>query len=144
MSNLPEPLIRPARPADGPAVLDLARGLATTFPVDADPFGSTFADVLDSPGATLLVAELGDRVLGYLLGFDHPSFFANGPVAWVEELAVQAGHRRHGLGSLLMEAFEVEVRGRGVRLVALATTRAGGFYLAIGYTEHAAYFRKLL
>lgn len=95
-------------------------------------------------GATLLVAELGDRVLGYLLGFDHPSFFANGPVAWVEELAVQAGHRRHGLGSLLMEAFEVEVRGRGVRLVALATTRAGGFYLAIGYTEHAAYFRKLL
>jgi hypothetical protein len=32
----------------------------------------------------------------------------------------------------------------GCRLVALATTRAQHFYRALGYDEHAAYFRKLL
>jgi GNAT superfamily N-acetyltransferase len=92
----------------------------------------------------LLVIDVDGRVGGYLLGFEHPAFFANGPVAWVEEIAVHEGLRRQHLGSRLMTAFEDGVRERGGRLVALATTRAGSFYEAIGYARHAAYFRKIL
>jgi hypothetical protein len=43
-----------------------------------------------------------------------------------------------------MAAFEDRVRVEGARLVALATTRAGAFYTAIGYAQHAEYFRKHL
>lgn len=70
--------------------------------------------------------------------------FANGPVGWVEEIAVRENARRQHLGSLLMTAFEDGVRERGGRLVALATTRASSFYEAIGYDRHAAYYRKYL
>jgi len=144
MSDSRQPLIRPARPDDIDAVLGLAQILAITFTLDRDAFESSFATVIDSPDAHLLVAELGGHVTGYLLGFEHPSFFANGPVGWVEEIAVTADYRRHALGSSLMAAFENRVRDRGGRLIALATTRASAFYEAIGYTKHAAYFRKLL
>ena len=144
MSDPPQPLIRPARPDDIDAVLDLAQVLAITFTLDHDTFESTFATVIESQDAHLLVAELGGHVTGYLLGFEHPSFFANGPVAWVEEIAVTADYRRHTIGSSLMAAFENRVRDRDGRLIALATTRASGFYESIGYTNHAAYFRKLL
>jgi GNAT superfamily N-acetyltransferase len=92
----------------------------------------------------VLVIDIDGQVGGYLLGFEHPAFFANGPVAWVEEIAVRDSLRRQSLGSRLMTAFENEVRGRGGRLVALATTPASSFYEAIGYERRAAYFRKVL
>ena len=38
----------------------------------------------------------------------------------------------------------IPARDRGSRFVALATTRAHAFYEAIGYADHASYFRKLL
>ncbi|HMH89603.1 MAG TPA: hypothetical protein VK586_00830 [Streptosporangiaceae bacterium] len=34
----------------------------------------------------LLVAADEGGCLGYVLGFAHPAFYANGPVAWVEEI----------------------------------------------------------
>ena len=40
-------------------------------------------------------------------------------------------------------AFERRVAGQGGRLVALATTRAHAFDRALGYDDHATYFRKL-
>lgn len=76
--------------------------------------------------------------------FEHPAFFANGPVGWVEEIAVREHLRRRGLGSRLMSAFEDRVRERGGRLVALATTRASTFYESVGYDHHAAYYRTYL
>jgi GNAT superfamily N-acetyltransferase len=82
--------------------------------------------------------------VGYLLGFDHPTFYANGRVAWVEELMVGEAWRRQRVGASLMRAFEDWARGRGCRLVALATRRAAAFYTATGYEESATFFRKLL
>ncbi len=82
--------------------------------------------------------------MGYCLGFDHVAFYANGRVAWVEEIAVRADARRQGIGAGLMAAFEAWAKDRGSRVAALATRRAAPFYAALGYTESAAYFRKLL
>jgi GNAT superfamily N-acetyltransferase len=140
-----EPVVRPARPGDADAVFELARTLAISFTIDRPGFDGGFADALAAAAGThLLVADVDGRVGGYLLGIVHPTFYANGPVGWVEELAVRDGLRRRGVGSLLMAAFEARAGAHGARLVALATTRAGAFYRAIGYVRHAEYFRKHL
>jgi GNAT superfamily N-acetyltransferase len=139
-----QPIIRPAEVGDADAVFALARALAITFPVDRTGFDRGFDAVAATPGAHLLVAEIDGEVVGYLLGFVHPTFYANGPVAWVEELAVDEAVRRRGVGARLMAAFEDRACAGGARLVALATTRAAAFYTAIGYTRRAEYFRKHL
>jgi GNAT superfamily N-acetyltransferase len=141
--NLPH-TVRAATADDSGAVHDLARVMAVTFDVDQRAFHRAFAELVTDEGAHLLVADVDDRVAGYLLGFTHPSFFANGPVAWVEEVAVAADLRRHAVGKGLVAEFERRARDDGCQLVALATTRAQRFYRALGYDEHAAYFRKIL
>jgi GNAT superfamily N-acetyltransferase len=101
-------------------------------------------EVAADPPAWLAAAARDGTVLGYCLGFDHMAFYANGRVAWVEEIVVRPEWRRSRLGARLMTAFEDWARSRGARLVALATRRAAPFYTALGYEESATYFRKLL
>jgi len=136
--------VRAAGAGDADAVFALARDLAITFPVDRPGFDRGLAAVAATPGAHLLVADVDGHVRGYLLGFVHPTFYANGPVAWVEELAVHGAVRRRGVATRLTAAFEGRAAAGGARLVALATTRASAFYTAIGYARHADYFRKHL
>jgi GNAT superfamily N-acetyltransferase len=136
--------VRPAGAGDADAVFALARKLAVSFPIDRAGFDRGFGDLSVTPGAHLLVADVDGRVGGYLLGFVHPTFYANGPVAWVEELAVHETVQRRGVGARLMAAFEDRARAGGARIVALATTRASAFYEAIGYARRADYFRKHL
>lgn len=93
----------------------------------------------------LLVAlvEGDSERVGYLHGLVHPAFHANGTVAWVEELWVDAEHRRAGVARSMMEEFEGwAVNDVGASYVAVATRRAAGFYAAIGYAESAVYFKK--
>jgi GNAT superfamily N-acetyltransferase len=137
--------VRAAAPADADAVLTLATAFATSFRVEAPAFGASFAALLEDVGARVLVAtDEDDRVVGYVLGFVHATFYANGPVAWVEEITVEAALRGRGIGRSLMDAFEAWAAERGARLVALATRRAAPFYGALGYEDSAVYFRKLL
>jgi GNAT superfamily N-acetyltransferase len=136
--------IRRAAPQDTEAVLALARDFATSFVVEPVAFRKSFSTLLADPHACLLIAEQDGQVVGYLLGFEHMTFYANGPVAWVEEITVSTHHRRRGVGRLLMQGFEGWAAARGARLVALATRRAASFYQALGYAESASYFRKLL
>lgn len=100
--------------------------------------------MIQADGAFVLVADVGGRVGGYLLGFTHLAFFANSSVAWVEEIAVEARIRRMRIGARLMAEFEHRVSAAGARLVALATRRAAECYGAIGYEPSATYFRKIL
>jgi GNAT superfamily N-acetyltransferase len=136
------PTVRRADQDDEAAVFELSADMAITFTVERAAFGRSFKTLIAAADARLLVIDLDGQVEGYLLGFTHPSFYANGPVAWVEEIAIRDRLRRRHLGSLLMGAFEKEARGAGARLVALATTRAGAFYEAVGYEPSATYFRK--
>jgi GNAT superfamily N-acetyltransferase len=72
------------------------------------------------------------------------TFYANGPVGWVEEIVVRRQDRGQGLGRAMMNAFEQWADGQGRALVALAARRAASFYHALGYEESATYFRKVL
>jgi len=126
------------------AVAALAAGLAQSFTFSADSFRQTYETLLATDDVRLLLAVRGPERLGYLLGFRHLTFYANGPVAWVEEVAVRPQDRGCGVGRAMMNAFEDWAGHQNCALVALATRRAAPFYSALGYEENAVYFRKLL
>ena len=136
--------IRMATLDDVDKVFALASDFATSFDVEKSAFSASFQQILTDDHALLLVAADDNEVVGYCLGFEHTTFFANGRVAWVEEIMVVPSRRKDGVGRALMTEFEKWSAGRGAKLVALATRRAAGFYRAVGYEESAIYFRKLL
>lgn len=136
--------IREATRDDGAALLALAVSFATSFAVEEGSFHTALAELLTDPAARLLVAERIGDVVAYLLGFERLTFYANGRVAWVEEIVVREDCRRSGVGSALMRGFERWATERGCKLVALATRRAAAFYHALDYEESAVYFRKCL
>jgi GNAT superfamily N-acetyltransferase len=136
--------VRLADAADAETVADLAAGLAQSFAFSRSSFLLSYPALLAADGACLLLAVDGPERLGYLLGFEHLTFYANGPVAWVEEVFVRDQDRGRGVGRVLMSAFEQWAAARDCRLVALATRRAAPFYRALGYEESAVYLRKVL
>jgi len=136
--------IRRAKPGDVEALLPLAADLATSFTVDPDAFRKSFGQCLREESSIILVAENDGSLVGYLLGFDHYAFFANGRVAGVEELYVSPDNRRNGIGKALMREFETWAESRGSAQVAVCTRRASAFYCALGYEETAACFRNVL
>jgi GNAT superfamily N-acetyltransferase len=57
---------------------------------------------------------------------------------------VREDQRSHGLGTQLMQAFELWAVQNRCILVALATAGAKGFYESLGYATKASYFKKYL
>jgi len=137
--------VRPARPEDGDRVWLLARDFATSFVPERAAFDATWEQLVAAPDTLLLVAEAGVHgVVGYLLANSHSTFLANGPVAWVEEVMVEQGVRRSGVGRRLMEHAEQWARSIGAAYLALASRRAGPFYLALDYEDSAVFYKKTL
>lgn len=134
-------IVRAATAADATAVWALVRDFATSFTPDRAAFDVLFPALVARDDALVLVAEL-DGVVGYLLASLHPTFFANGPVAGVEEVMVAPEHRRAGVGAALMAAAEEWAAEREVGYVSLASRRAGDFYRALGYTDSAVFYKK--
>jgi GNAT superfamily N-acetyltransferase len=119
--------IRRAHGGDADAVAGLAAELAQSFAFSPGKFRLTYPALLATDSACLLVAVDSQQCLGYLLGFQHLTFYANGPAAWVEEVCVRRPARGRGIGRDLMSAFERWAAGQGCALVALATRRAAAF-----------------
>jgi GNAT superfamily N-acetyltransferase len=136
-------VIRAAEASDAKDLEEMARDLSASFVPETSAFRRSLHEILSSPSARLLVAEGEAGLAGYVLAFEHPTFYANGPVAWAEEIYVRPEARRKGLGSRLMKGAEDWAKERDCRLIALATRRADSFYRAIGYEEAAVYFRKV-
>ena len=93
--------IRKATADDADALFGLAKEFATSFVPDRTAFEVALADIISTDGANLSVAEVNGEVVGYCLGFDHYTFYANGRVAWVEEIAVMEPVRGRGVGKAL-------------------------------------------
>ena len=136
--------IREVRPDDFDDLFVLVEQFVTSFEPDRAGFELCLRHLMPNEAAKLLVAEFNNQAIGYCLGFDHYTFYANNRVAWVEEITVKAEFRRQGIGRALMAEFEAWAESRGSKLVGLATRRAAPFYIALGYSESAIYFRKLL
>lgn len=136
--------VRVARLDDRDQVWPLARDLATSYDLQADAFADSFAALVDAPDVLLLVAEQGDRLVGYLLAQQQHTFHANGPAVWVQEIVVSDDQRGAGIGRELMAAAETWATAKGAAYVALATRRAADFYTAVGYEPSATYFKRRL
>jgi len=122
----------------------MAAVLAQSFTFSRARFDVSYPALLAAGDACLLVAADAAGCLGYLLGFRHLTFYANGPADWVEEVFVRPRARGRGTGRALMSAFEQWAADQGCALVALATRRAAPFYRALGYEQSAIYHRKVL
>ncbi|MET9318052.1 GNAT family N-acetyltransferase [Kribbella sp. NPDC003505] len=137
--------VRPARLDDREQVWPLVQAFAVSFTPERRAFDTTWPQLLDVPNTLFLVAEDADgTVVGYLLGSTHLTFLANGRVAWVEELMVDETVRQSGVGRRLMEHAEQGAKSAGAAYVALASRRAGPFYLALGYEDSAVFYKKPL
>jgi GNAT superfamily N-acetyltransferase len=135
--------IRPARLEDIAELWPLVEQFAFSYRPERSTFERSFRELLERFDTLVLVAEIpGPIIVGYLLASYHGTFFANGPVAWIEELMVDESVRRQGVASGLMDSAETWAKSIPTAYVAVASRRAGDFYLKIGYEESATYFRK--
>ena len=120
--------VRPATPADLPALLALDRGApAAAHWTEAD-YHRLFAE------ATRVVLVIGeDAVQGFIVGRDL------GPEWEIENIVVASSVQRRGLGTRLVQKLLDLARSRGVQAVFLevreSNRAARSLYSRIGFTE---------
>ena len=136
--------IRPAAASDARPLFEIVRAFPTPTPPNSEQFSKAPDAKLRDPSSCLLVAEHGGRLVGYVSGDCHATFYAGGPTAWVDELLVTEPLRGTGIGRQLMDAFEQWAKDRQCVLVSLATRGAAAFYEDRGYASAARYYKKYL
>jgi GNAT superfamily N-acetyltransferase len=136
--------IRVGQLSDEAGLFELARAFPTPTPPDVDMFAIALRAKLADPSSDLAVAEHEGSLIGYVAGYSHPTFYAGGSTAWVDELLVDATFRGRGIGRRLMDAFEAWAGSHACTLVSLATRNAGPFYQRLGYASKAEYYKKYL
>lgn len=120
--------IRPASITDRDAILALVPRLTD----DCVPPGrdreqiravdtATIAAVIAQrgPGAELLVAEDGDRIVGFVHVMTVTDYYTQAPIGHVSDLVVAGEAERRGVGRALIEAAQAWARGRGYRMMQL-------------------------
>ena len=106
---MPNLEIRPARPADIPAILSLLRELAAyeghldRVQIDAARLSEHVFG--DRPCAEILLATLDSDPAGYALFFPHFASFRGLPWLYLEDICVHAQARGRGIGRALMAAL---------------------------------------
>jgi GNAT superfamily N-acetyltransferase len=133
--------IRPARPEDADALFDLLTQFATSYRPDRAAFDAHLPLLIASDTALLRVAAREGQVLGYLLGFQFLTLYANGPLLEVQELMVDPAYRGQGVGRRLLAAAIETAWERGCVEVTVPTRRAGPYYERLGFIETAAYYK---
>jgi N-acetylglutamate synthase-like GNAT family acetyltransferase len=136
-------VIRAATQQDIDGIFPLAKAMATSFVVERSAFEISYRDILATPSMMLVIAATPQSdIVGYALALHHLTFYANGRVAWLEEIAVVNSLRRQGIGRALIQAVELWAQQSECQLLALATRRSEDFYHALGYEKSATYWRK--
>ena len=133
-------MIREARPADVPVLLELVRELAV-YEKEPDAVEATeelLAAALFGPApvASCHVAEVDGAVVGFALWYVSFSTWQGRPGLWLEDLFVRPAARGHGLGKQLLQALaQVCVErgyGRFEWWVLDWNVDAQGFYRSLG------------
>jgi GNAT superfamily N-acetyltransferase len=102
-------MIRPATPADTPAIARLIRGLAEyerlSHAVTFDERSLHEHLFGPRPFAEVLLAEEGAAAVGFALFFHNYATFRGEPGIYLEDLFVEPEHRRKGHGKALLRAL---------------------------------------
>jgi ribosomal protein S18 acetylase RimI-like enzyme len=85
------------------------------------------------------VADIGERVAGYVLFGPVPLTEGNYDLYWI---AVDPASQGSGIGRRLMKHVEEQVRQRGARLLCLETSSQGGYQRTRSFYEQAGYMEE--
>jgi len=136
--------IRRAKLADELALFALVRQFPGAAVPSSELFATSLRLKLKDNDALVAVADLDGRLVGYIAGDAHETFYAGGKIAWVDEILVLESERRQGIGRALMMEFENWAAGGRCRMVGLATDAAASFYEELGFESGAGYFKRYL
>jgi ribosomal protein S18 acetylase RimI-like enzyme len=133
---------REATAEDAAGIHGLARELAETVgdePPTEEAVRARLEELLDEPGARVLVAENGTGIVGGVSFWIKPDLAHGDTVVEVPMLVVAEGHRRTGVGKLLMEEVRNVASDHGASQIELVATRANvaarEFYRSLGFVE---------
>ncbi len=108
----------------------------------------TLARLLESPDAVILVAEEGDRIVGFADLTFRETIFHQGPTMLIEDIVVAEAHRGRGIGAKMVRFIEGMARQKGCRAIELNSDLhredTHRFWKTMGYHCLAYQFRKAL
>ncbi|HSQ28551.1 MAG TPA: N-acetyltransferase [Gemmatimonadaceae bacterium] len=128
-------IVRPARPADLPAIGRLGALLVRTHH-DFDPerfiaasprtehgYASFLGSQLDEPNVVILVGDEDGQLVGYTYaGVEETDYMSlRGPAGVLYDIVVDPAHRGHGVGRTLLDATVAALESRGAPRVVLST-----------------------
>jgi GNAT superfamily N-acetyltransferase len=142
----PIPSVRPAIPADAPAIADLLGQLG--YPTSAEAIPTRLA-ALDAQGGVVFVALTEHaRVVGLASGARHAALHADGEVAYITALVADASARRQGVGRTLVLALERRAAAHGCSRLSVTSAEhradAHAFYPQCGFPYTGRRFTKKL
>jgi GNAT superfamily N-acetyltransferase len=130
----PAPTVRPASPADAPAIAPLLAELG--YPTAPDLLPARLDAILAEHGAAYLALAPDGQPLGFMTLAAHAVAHAPGPVAQITALVVTNSARGTGVGRRLVDIAKDWAASRGcVRLTVTSAeprTDAHAFYPACG------------
>ncbi|HVA75074.1 MAG TPA: GNAT family N-acetyltransferase [Acidimicrobiales bacterium] len=145
-------LVRDALPVDTARLAQLLAGgtlRAVEDPSDPAAYEPALAEILAAGNATILVAEVGGRVMGMcqLIWFRHLQE-RGGLCAELESVHVDAAMRSHGVGGILVEAAVSRAEALGCYRIQLTSHRsrvdARRFYERHGFEPSHVGFKRYL
>jgi len=150
-----EVVVRQAQPSDAPGLralyVELAEDRADALPADEVTMQQTLADIAAQPHRHLLVAVGdGEEIVGTLDVLIVSNLTHQGrPWAIIENVAVAARFRRHGIGRVLMAEAVDTARSEGCYKVQLLSGKqradeAHPFYRSLGFEAIAEGFKNYL
>ena len=134
--------VREAREGDGAGIYALSRELAGAVgdsAPDESAVRTRLKELLGEPRARVFVAEAGGEVAGVVSLWIKPDLAHGDAVVEVPMLAVSEGHRRAGVGKLLVARVREIAAENGASIIELVATRANvgarDFYKSLGFIE---------
>ena len=147
-------IVRLATEEDIPRILELYRELViTTSQVEQDRSSSlddcrrVFDEIRATQGHELIVAESKGTVVGTIMLLIVPNLsHGASPWALVENMVIDAGYRRQGLGTMLMDYAVARAKEAGCYKIQLVSNKkrqdAYQFYCSSGFEASAHGLRR--
>lgn len=141
--------IRPLSPADLPAMRGLLQMFGDAFGEPDTYQGNAPGDdylqrLLAKPHFIALAAVAGDDVVGGLVAYELEKFEQARSEIYIYDLAVHAGHRRHGIATDLIRALQSIAQQRGAYVIFVQAdpgdTPAIRLYESLGTREDVHHF----
>jgi ribosomal protein S18 acetylase RimI-like enzyme len=139
--------VRDAVPDDAPALAPLLTVLG--YPTEPGVLRERLTGLLaEDRTARVLLAAVGDQVLGFITLHATPVLHRSTPVGRITALAVAPGHQGLGVGRRLVEAAEAHFASLGFRRIEVTSgtthQRAYAFYRRLGYEDQGVRFARVL